>query len=79
MIGQYVIGDANGDQAVNVSDAVYIINYVFVGGDPPDPLEAGDCNCDSLCNVSDAVWIINYVFVGGNIPGDIDGDNIPDC
>jgi hypothetical protein len=79
MIGQYMIGDANGDQAVNVSDAVYIINYVFVGGDPPDPLQAGDCNCDGKCNVSDAVWIINYVFVGGNIPGDIDGDNIPDC
>lgn len=28
-------GDANGDGSVNVSDAVWIINYVFVGGDPP--------------------------------------------
>ena len=31
--------DANSDGAVNVSDAVWVINYVFVGGDPP-----GDCN-----------------------------------
>jgi len=30
-------GDANGDENVNVSDAVYIINYVFVGGPPPVP------------------------------------------
>jgi hypothetical protein len=30
----FVCGDANGDASVNVSDAVYIINYVFVGGDP---------------------------------------------
>lgn len=28
-------GDCNSDQTVNVSDAVYIINYVFVGGPVP--------------------------------------------
>jgi CubicO group peptidase (beta-lactamase class C family) len=76
---EYICGDASGDGTVNVSDAVYIINYVFVGGDPPYPLEAGDCNCDGNCNVSDAVWIINYVFVGGNNPCDTNGDDIPDC
>jgi Peptidase family C25/Propeptide_C25/Dockerin type I domain len=72
-------GDANNDDVINVSDAVHIINYVFVGGDPPDPIESGDVNCDSVCNVSDAVWIINYVFVGGNEPCDTDGDTVPDC
>jgi FG-GAP repeat/Dockerin type I domain/FG-GAP-like repeat len=75
----YTCGDANSDQNVNVSDAVWIINYVFVGGDPPDPLDSGDANCDGTSNVSDAVWIINYVFVGGNEPCDSDGDSIPDC
>jgi len=75
----YICGDANSDETVNVSDAVCIINYVFVGGDSPDPIESGDCNCDDTCNVSDAVWIINYVFVGGNEPCDIDGDGVPDC
>jgi Dockerin type I domain len=77
--GNHITGDANGDGTINVSDAVYIINYVFVGGDPPDPLESGDVNCDGTVNVSDAVWIINYVFAGGNAPGDLDGDGIPDC
>jgi hypothetical protein len=80
----YICGDSNGDKDVNVSDAVYIINYVFVGGDPPDPLVSGDVNCDTDVNVSDAVWIINYVFVGGNVPCDSypatpNGDGIPDC
>jgi hypothetical protein len=79
VIVTYICGDANGDHIVNVSDAVAIINYVFVSGDPPDPIESGDCNCDDLCNVSDAVWIINYVFVGGNDPCDTDGDGEPDC
>jgi hypothetical protein len=75
----YLCGDTNKDKTVNVSDAVFIINYVFVGGDPPNPLESGDANCDGDCNVSDAVWIINYVFVGGSQPCDTDGDGLPDC
>jgi Family of unknown function (DUF6345)/Dockerin type I domain len=79
VIASYQCGDANSDQIVNVSDAVWIINYVFVGGDPPNPIESGDCNCDDTCNVSDAVWIINYVFVGGNTPCDTNGDTQPDC
>jgi len=76
----YIVGDANFDGSINVSDAVAIINYVFVGGDPPVPEEAaGDANCDGTVNVSDAVMIVNYVFVGGNPPGDPDGDGEPDC
>ena len=75
----YMCGDANSDQAVNVSDAVWVINYVFIGGLPPDPLASGEVNCDGAVNVSDAVWIINYVFIGGNMPCDVTGDGVPDC
>jgi len=75
----YTCGDSNGDESVNVSDAVHIINYVFAGGDPPDPVESGDANCDDAVNVSDGVWIINFVFSGGYAPCDTDGNGIPDC
>ncbi|NIP41459.1 MAG: hypothetical protein GWO41_06590 [candidate division Zixibacteria bacterium] len=65
-----ICGDANNDELVNVSDAVWIINFVFVGGQPPQPVFAcGDANADASVNVSDAVWIINFVFVGGAPPG----------
>ncbi len=76
---EFICGDATADGTVNVSDAVRIINYVFAGGDPPDPLEAGDVNCSSDVNVSDAVYIINYVFTGGNDPCDTNSDQVPDC
>jgi len=75
----FICGDANRDFEVNISDAIYIINYVFIGGNPPEPPEAGDVNCDNACNVSDAVWVINYVFIDGSMPCDTDNDNIPDC
>jgi Dockerin type I domain len=64
----YICGDANDDSTVNVSDAVYIVNYVFLGGTAPTPVESGDANCDLDTNVSDVVSIINYVFTGGNAP-----------
>ena len=76
-------GNVNGDTKVNVSDAVYLINYVFSGGGAPLPvLACGDSNGDGYVNVSDAVHLINYVFSGGSSPGDcspgdpdwIDGD-----
>jgi hypothetical protein len=63
-------GDCNFDGYVNISDAVFLINYVFMGGPPPQPLLAcGDANEDGAAALSDAIYIINYVFVGGNPPG----------
>ena len=74
-----ICGDANRDGAINISDAVFITNYVFTGGDPPVPYITGDVNCDGTANVSDAVWIVNYVFIDGNDPCDADGDGEPEC
>ncbi len=75
----FMCGDANDDDIVNVSDAVYIINYIFSGGAEPDPLISADANCDVLINVSDAVWLINYVFSSAFIPCDTNGDGKKDC
>jgi hypothetical protein len=75
----YLCGDVNDDDAVDISDAIFIINYAFAGGPAPDPLESADVNCDSTVEVSDAVYIINFAFAGGSTPCDPDGDSIPDC
>jgi hypothetical protein len=61
-------GDANGIEPVNSADAVYLINYLFVGGPPPVPMAAGDANCDGVVNSADVAYLINYLFVGGPEP-----------
>jgi len=61
----YPAGEVNGDGSVNVSDAVWLINYIFVGGDPPVDMNSADVNNDCKINVSDAVTIISYIFQGG--------------
>ncbi len=64
----YLPGDADGDGMVNIADVVYLINHIFGGGPPPDPLEAGDANCDGMVNIADVVYLINYIFGGGPPP-----------
>jgi subtilisin family serine protease len=63
----YVYGDANGDGVTNSADLVYLLNYLFLGGPPPDPPSAGDPNGDCVINSGDVVYFINYLFSGGPI------------
>lgn len=64
----FILGDANKDRIVDPSDVVYLINYFFRNGFPPDPLEAGDCNSDGIVGPGDVVYLINYLFRGGPPP-----------
>jgi len=75
-------GNVNGDVSVNVSDVVYMINYIFTDGPAPQPIIACmDSNTDASVNIADAFYVLNYIFLGGGAPGDcsagagwIDGD-----
>ncbi len=64
----WVLGDANQDTQVNVGDAVFMINYVFKGGEAPNPRKCGDVNGDCDANIGDAVYLIAYIFNGGAEP-----------
>jgi hypothetical protein len=67
--GSYTLGDVNLDEVIDIGDIVYLINYVFYGGTPPQPtLAAGDVNCDLIVDIGDIVFLINYVFYNGAVP-----------
>lgn len=62
-------GDANRDDIINVSDVVFLINYVFIAGSSaPVPYCAGDCNANGNVDVTDAVIIINFIYSQGAPP-----------
>jgi hypothetical protein len=65
---EYVCGDADGNAMVNISDAVYLISFIFGGGTAPVPLNLGDADCNLIVNISDAVYLISYIFGGGSAP-----------
>ena len=61
-------GDATADGLVNVADIVYLVNYLYRGGDEPCPPEAGDATRDCVVNVADIVYLVNYLYRGGDPP-----------
>jgi hypothetical protein len=64
----YSAGDADGNGAISIGDAVFLINYIFGGGPVPNPLPNGDADCNDNLSIGDAVFLINYIFGGGPPP-----------
>ena len=64
----YKCGDANGTHVVTISDAVFLVNYIFAGGQAPSPLLSGDVDCNCMISISDVVYLIQYIFAGGSVP-----------
>jgi len=63
-----ICGNADGSQSVDISDAVYLIAYIFSGGPAPNPIAAGDTDCSGTVDISDAVLLVSYIFGGGPAP-----------
>jgi hypothetical protein len=61
-------GDADGNGAISISDAVKTINFIFAGGSAPNPLCRGDADGNGSISISDAVKLINFIFGGGSAP-----------
>jgi len=61
----YLCGDANGDNRIDIGDAVFIVDYCFRGGPAPYPISAGDFNSDGGIDVGDAVYMIYHLFRDG--------------
>ncbi len=75
----YICGDADASGAVDIDDVVSLIQYIFAGNTPPDPLESGDADCSGDVDIDDVVYLINFIFDGGPQPCDTNGDQTPDC
>lgn len=64
----YIRGDANRDKIIDLGDVIYLINFVYKNGPPPDPLPAGDANSDGEVDIVDVFYLIDYLFIGGPLP-----------
>jgi len=64
----YMRGDATGEWKINLSDVIYLANYILKGGPTPDPLESGDVNCDYKYDLVDVIKLARYVLLGEPFP-----------
>jgi hypothetical protein len=61
-------GNIDGQPGINIADLTYLVEYLFRGGPPPNPLEAGDINCSGDVDVADLTDYVDYLFRGGDEP-----------
>jgi predicted house-cleaning NTP pyrophosphatase (Maf/HAM1 superfamily) len=67
-VTEYLRGDPNRDGKKNVSDVIYLINYVVKQGPLSEPVSLGDVDCNGDVTIADIVYLINYLFKEGNAP-----------
>ena len=66
VVNNVTLGDANGDNEVNVSDIVEVVNYILGNPSAGFVPAAADLNNDNEVNVTDIVMMVNIIMSGGN-------------
>ena len=85
-------GDADSDLSVELTDAVFVLNYLFLAGQAPGCMDSADMDDNSAIELSDAIYVLNYLFLGGRLPpapfpdcgedssaDELDCESYPDC
>ncbi len=57
-------GDSNNDGAVDISDAIHVLRYLFLGDDELHCQDASDSNDDELIDISDALHLLGVLHLG---------------
>ncbi|MBI4601969.1 MAG: IPT/TIG domain-containing protein [Planctomycetes bacterium] len=64
----YLRGNVNGDASRDISDAIWLLNWLFIGGPPPPCGDVARINPDLREDLSDAVFLLDFLFKGGPAP-----------
>ena len=56
--------------SINLTDPIFILNFLFLNGAPPPIPDSADSNKDGKTDLSDAVFLLQYLFSGGPAPFD---------
>lgn len=68
LVGGHIIGDFNRDQEIDITDLVFLVQYMFHGGPEPYLLRLADIDGSGVQDISDLVYLVNYMFHGGPSP-----------
>ena len=63
--GGQIPGDYNQDAGVDISDAISVFGYLFLGREDPVCPAGLDFNGDSALDLSDGIGALNWLFQGG--------------
>jgi hypothetical protein len=61
----FLRGDSDADGSLSISDAVFVLNYLFLGRGEPNCHDAADADDSGDLNITDAVRLLGFLFLGG--------------
>lgn len=64
----WTLGDLDHSHAVDISDLVMLVDYMFNSGPPPYRLFLADIDGSCSVDISDLVYLVDYMFLGGPAP-----------
>ncbi len=64
----FVRGDVNFTGNVDITDAIYLLGFLFMGYDDPECLDPADTLDDGRVNISSSIYLLNFLFTGGPAP-----------
>jgi hypothetical protein len=60
--------DPDSSGTTDISDAIALFAYLFLGGSAPACMESGDINNDGVIDITDGVVVLLFLFLGGDPP-----------
>ncbi len=60
----FVRGDSNGDTLLDLSDVIFTLGFLFLGGIQSNCPDAADANDDGLLNITDPIYFMGFFFLG---------------
>ena len=61
-------GDADARGSLEITDGIYTLSYLFLGGPEPPCHDAADTDDSGAVDLSDAVGLFRHLFLGGVDP-----------
>jgi hypothetical protein len=61
-------GDVDGDGQVNITDPIFLLSWLFLGGRLPPCMDAGDGNDDGRVDLSDSIYVLRHLYTGAPPP-----------
>jgi len=60
----FIRGDSNRDEAINISDPIHILSFLFLGGTTLSCPDAADADDNGAVEITDAIALLNFLFLG---------------
>ncbi len=66
--GAFRRGDADGSRALDLTDPIGVLNFLFLSGAAPTCRDSADGDDSGVIDLTDAIYLLNFLFLGGPAP-----------